>query len=369
MTLAAGGLLCLSCLAQATPSLALLLAGRIAFGVSFGFVWTTGMAWLSDIDTGTKGGRLGPAVTCSSVGVMAGPAFSGVLAQSAGLGAPFALIAAVSALVAIPLALGSAAGRGPLDCRPDEHRLADCPPVGHERSRPHPAGHQEPQRPNPAGHQETQRPNPAGHKKTKWGELRDQLRRPGVGAAAGALAVSGAVGGVSQLLITLGLHQAGLSTSRIGLAFSVAAVCYIVASAWIVRRGERARTLRFNALATLALALALVPALAGAGAAAALLIGLILTASPRAAISTVAYSLASAPDGEDPGNEGVVFGMLNGGWAAATVLMPLLAGVIVQHGGAGAAYLVVIVPAMAIAAVLLASARRHRRDAEAAYTY
>jgi MFS family permease len=336
MTLAAGGLLCLSCLAQAAPSLALVLAGRIAFGVSFGLIWTTGMAWLSDIDTGTKGGRMGPAVMYSSVGVMGGPAFSGILAQRAGLGLPFVLIALVSALVTIPLTFGSGAGRGPAGCSTDERRLADCPPVKRRRTGRRAAPQSPPQR----------------------AALIRSLRRPGVGAAAGGLVVSGAVAGISQLLITMGLHDSGLSTSRIGLAFSVAAVCYIVASAWIVRLGERAHTLRFNALATLALALALLPALTGDGTVA-LLGALLLTASPRAAISTVAYSLASTPDGDEGGSEGVVFGMLNGGWAAATVLMPLLAGVIVQHGGVRAAYLAVIVPSCAIAGALMMSARRH----------
>ncbi len=85
----------------------MLLVGRLVFGVAFGVIWTTGMAWLSDIDTGTKGGRLGPSVTCSSVGVMAGPAVGGLLAEHAGLGVPFVAIAVVSALVVVPLALGS----------------------------------------------------------------------------------------------------------------------------------------------------------------------------------------------------------------------------------------------------------------------
>lgn len=58
-TLAAGALLAAACLLQAAPSLALLVSGRILFGVAFGVVWTTGMAWLSEIDTGTKGGGSG----------------------------------------------------------------------------------------------------------------------------------------------------------------------------------------------------------------------------------------------------------------------------------------------------------------------
>jgi len=243
MTLVAGALLCISCLAESTPSLTLLLAGRIAFGLAFGVVWTTGIAWLSEIDTTTKGGRLGPSVTCSSAGVMVGPAVGGILAQHTGIGVPFLLIAAVAALVATPLALGSSPGRAERSDRPDS--LA---PQASLRS------------------------------------LGALVRSPGVGAAAGGLVVSGAVSGVSQLLITLGLHHYGFSTGKIGLAFSAAAVCYIAVSASIVRVGERAHTLRFNALATLALALALVPALTGGGPPA-LVIALLLSALPRAAIS------------------------------------------------------------------------------------
>ena len=171
-------------------------------------------------------------------------------------------------------------------------------------------------------------------------------RRPWCGAAAAALTVSGAVSSASQLLISGGLHRLGVSTDRIGLAFSVAAVCYIAVSAVIVRLGGRARTLRFNALATAALAVALVPALAGTGTVA-LVMALMLTAAPRAAISTIAYSLASQrsdADSAHPGGDGVVFGMLNGAWAAATVLMPLLAGALEQAAGVEVAYLAVIIP-------------------------
>jgi MFS family permease len=162
------------------------------------------------------------------------------------------------------------------------------------------------------------------------------------------------------LLITLGLHKYGLSTGRIGLAFSAAAVCYLGVSTWVVRLGERARTLRFNAIATLALALALVPALAGGGPYA-LVLALLLTALPRAAIGTIAYSLASDPVGLQAGGEGFVFGMLNGAWAAAMVLMPLLAGTLDQHGGAQAGFLAVIVPSCAIGCWLVVSSSRRRR--------
>ena len=51
-----------------------------------------------------------------------------------------------------------------------------------------------------------------------------------------------------------------------------------------------------------------------------------------------------------------MFGMLNGAWAAATVLMPLLAGALEQSSGARAGYLAVIIPSCALAAWLVAGA-------------
>ncbi len=337
VTLAAGVLLCLSCLAQAAPSLAALLLGRIVFGVAFGVIWTTGMAWLSDLDDGRGGGRLGPSVTCSSVGIMVGPAVGGVLAQATDTGLPFLLIAVVAALVVMPLMLSG--------------------PAAHERrkrSAADPAAPEDaPARPVPAADQS---PTQTAAAPAALRSLARQARHPGVGAAAGALMVSGAVSGVSQLLISTGLHQDGISSGRIGLAFSAAAVCYIVVSVAVVRLGDRARTLRFNALATALLSVALVPALAS-GEASALVGALLLTAMPRAAVSTIAYSLAS---GTEEGGDGSAFGMVNGAWAAAMVLMPLLAGMVEEHGGARAAYLAVILPAVAVALLLVGRSRAAR---------
>ncbi|HEX3834000.1 MAG TPA: MFS transporter [Solirubrobacteraceae bacterium] len=312
VTLAAGVLLCVSCLAQAGQSLALLMAGRIAFGIAFGIVWTTGVAWLAEVDDGADAGgssRLGPAVTCSSVGVMIGPAVGGLLGQIAGTGLPFVLIAVVTAAVVAPLALGSTSAG--------------------ER----PAAREVPRRRAPRG------------------AVLALARRPGFAAAAGGLVVAGAVSGSSQLLITAGLHADGVSTGRIGLAFSAAAVGYIAVSSAIVKLGKRAQTLRFNALATALLAMAMVPALAS-GAVAALVMALVLCSVPRAAVSTIAYALPSVGDGD-----GFVIGILNGAWAAAMVLTPVLAGALEQHGGAQLGYLAVIVPCAAIAVALIAGAR------------
>lgn len=241
---------------------------------------------------------------------MAGPAVGGILAQQAGLSVPFLLIAAVAALVVAPLALGSG--------NPPARHVEDPEPLA---------------------------------PRTSVRSLLALIRRPGVAAAAGGLIVSGAVSGVSQLLITIGLHNYGLTTGKIGLAFTSAAVCYIAVSAWTVRLGERARTIRFNAIATLALSLALIPALLGGGPPA-LVLALLLTAIPRAVVGTVAYSLA-AQDGNEC-SEGFVFGMVNGAWAAAMVVMPLLAGAVDQRGGIQAGFLAVIIPTCALACWLVA---------------
>jgi MFS family permease len=325
VTLAAAALLCLSCLAQALPSLASLLAGRIAFGFAFGLIWTTGMSWLSELDAGRAVARLGPAVTCSSVGVMIGPAIAGVVGQEISLGAPFVLIAGGSGVITGLLALGSRASR-PVT-RAVAAELLPGPSV-----RSHP--------------------------------LRSRaalLRRPEVRAAAGGLAVSGAVASAVQLLITLGLHGDGYSTSQIGIAFSAATICYIVSSVAAFRFQRFTHTRRFNAAATVLLALGLLPAVVGGGPSA--LVGaLLLTSVPRGAISTVSYSLAS-PSGQADGGPGLIFGIVNGVWAAALVVTPLLAGAVAERAGARLGYLAVVTPSLLIGAWLVrgsASAARTR---------
>jgi hypothetical protein len=261
---------------------------------------------------------------------MLGPAVGGVLGQHIGLGAPFAVIAAATAATVAPLALGTTAVRPAIAAPPVQP--ADLPlEIAYFQPRA------------------TDGPGPVTPR-----VLLALARRPRVAAAAGALVVSGAVSSASQLLVSGGLHRLGLSTGRIGLAFSVAAVCFIAVSAVIVRLGTRAQTLKFNAVTTAVLAVALLPAMAGSGTVA-LVMALMFTAAPRAVISTIAYSLASQR-AEDGGSDGVVFGMLNGAWAAATVLMPLVAGAVEQAAGAEMAYLAVIVPSLAVAACLVASA-------------
>jgi len=395
-TVLAGAVLCVSCVAEAAPSLALLLVGRALFGVAYGVVWTTGVAWLAELDTAERaaaerdtaeraarerdtaerdpaergirsgGSRIGPSVTCASVGMMLGPAVGGFLAGAGATGLPFLLIAIVAAIVMVPLTIGGAraatttVGRWPGDragaAADEAAELARA--VGYSETAELAAS---------VGYGD---PVPCGGGRAR--ALRSAVRRPGVVAAIGALVVSGAVSSVSQLLISGGLHHDGLSTGRIGLAFSAAAISYIAVSIAVVRLGVRVHTLRFNAMATAAMAVVLVPGLVS-GSASVLIVTLMVASMPRAAVSTISYSLASAGSGanggaRDSAADGSVFGVINGAWAGSMVLAPLLAGVLEQHGGARVGFLAVIVPALLIAIGLLMRSRHPAVAAHAAVT-
>jgi hypothetical protein len=113
-----------------------------------------------------------------------------VLGRQAGGGLPFLLIAAVTAAVVLPLAVGSSPRRHPA--------MSGLPQDG--------------DRLPPAGGGSGVR------------TILGLARLPGFSAAAGGLMVAGAVSGASQLLIAGGLHADGISPGRIGLAFSAAAI-------------------------------------------------------------------------------------------------------------------------------------------------
>lgn len=307
VTIGATGLLCVAALAQAAPSYLLLIAGRLAFGLAFGIVWTAGVAWMSNTHAEAGSPRLGAVATSAAVGMVAGPAIGGVLADQFGLSSPFLVVAALAAALAIAL-----------------------------RSQPAP-----------------RKRASAARRHSPREFARIALGRPGVMAGAGALAIAGAVGGVTQLLVPLQLHQAGFSSSATGAAFSSAAALYIAVSALVVKLGRRATTVRWAALAGLALALSLLPAAFDAGAAA--LVGvLLLSTAPRAVVSTVAYPLATESAARAELGDGLVIGLLNGTWATGLVLAPLIAGALDQVAGPGVAYLAAVVPG-ALGALWLAA--------------
>jgi predicted MFS family arabinose efflux permease len=308
VTVAATGLLSVASVAQASPSYPLLIAGRLTFGLAFGVVWTSGVVWMSSAYREAGSPRIGSVVTSGAVGMVAGPAIGGVLADQLGLAAPFLVVSALAAALAVGLGWQpEVAGR--TGATPANNSLRALVRVA---------------------------PN-----------------HPGVLAGAAVITISGAVGGITQLLVPLQLHQAGFSASATGLVFSSAAGVYIVASALVVRLGRRATTVRWAALAGLLLALALLPATLAPGAGA-VIAALLVSTAPRAAVSTVSYPLATASAARGGLADGLVVGFLNGTWAAGLVLAPLFAGAVDQVAGASTAYLVAIVPGALGALWLLA---------------
>jgi predicted MFS family arabinose efflux permease len=316
VTIAATGLMAGAALAQAAPSYELLIGGRLLFGLAYGILWTTGVAWLAASQGEAGSPQLGAVATSAAVGMVAGPAIGGLLADQVGLSAPFLIVAGVGIGLALALTAEPA------------------PP-----SRP---THQDPPSTRP----------------------RDVARlvqdHPGVLTAAAVLAIGGAVGGVTQLLVPLELHRAGFSASATGVAFSSAAGAYILVSALVVRLGRRATTIRAATFAGLGLALSLLPGTVETGAAG--VIGmLLLTTVPRAVVSTVSYPLATESAAATGLGAGLVIGLLNGTWATGLVLAPLLAGALDQAAGPNAAYLVAIVPG-ALGAVWLTRRPRLHSD-------
>jgi MFS family permease len=365
-TLLAGVVMVMACLAQAAPSLPALLFGRLLFGVAYGVLWTTGVAWLAELDSEPGGSRIGPSVTCASVGMMVGPAVGGLVAAAGSTELPFLLIAIASAVVMVPLTIaGARAAATGCPGTARRHVTAGASDTDEATEMARAVGYSESvELASSLGYGE---PVPYGGAESK---IRVALQRPGVVAAMGALVVSGAVSSVSQLLISGALQHDGLSSGRIGLAFSVSAISYIAVSLTVVRLGARVRTLRVNALATAGMAVVLVPGLLS-GSATVLIATLMFASMPRAVVSTISYSLASARSeanggGGDSSADGSVFGAINGAWAGSLVLAPLLAGMLEQHGGARVGYLAVIVPAMIIAVGLLMRARPRAAAAPAA---
>ena len=307
VTIAATALLSVSSLAQAAPSYPLLITGRLAFGLAFGVVWTSGVVWISNAHREAGSPRIGSVVTSGAVGMVAGPAIGGVLGDLLGLPAPFLIVSVLATGLAFCLAWQSEA----------------------------------------PGRAATRKQN------SLRALVRNVPSHPGVLAGAAVITISGSVGGITQLLVPLQLHAAGFSASATGLVFSSAAGVYISASALVVRLGRRATTVRWAALAAFLLALALLPATLASGAGA-VIAALIVSTAPRAAVSTVSYPLATASAARGGLADGLVVGFLNATWAAGLVVAPLLAGAVDQAAGPSTAYLVAIVPGAIGALWLLA---------------
>jgi predicted MFS family arabinose efflux permease len=319
LTLWAGAAMTIAAFGQAlAPTYALLLGARLLFGLGFGIVWTSGLAWLSAV-TATLRSRaaLGASVTSAGVGTVVAPGFAGVVSEALGLAAPFVVAGAAAAVVTVVLATAAA---GPGDSTDEE-----------------------------------------------WPSLalfRAAYRDPALATAMVAILLGGLAGGMISLLAPLQLHVAGFSGASIGLVFSIAALLFIVGSALPVWAGERAVKVPAVLVAAVSLALALSPATVSGGAIA-VVTAVCLSAPVRAFLYTASYPLGAAGGPRAGVGAGTVMGLLNGAWALTTVIGPLGAGALAQALGERAGYGVLLALVAAMLGAVWPRGRAPRRVAAA----
>jgi MFS family permease len=310
LTLWSGLLMAIAMLGQALASdYPELLGARLVFGIGYGIVWTAGLSWIADAVPAGSG--LGGSVASAGVGGVAGPAASGALVQYLGLAAPWLATAAGFALITVGLGLLRV----------------------------------------PAGE--------AAPSASATASLRAAAADRNTICAAVAIVTAGVTTGVSALIVPAQLHAAGVSPGRIGLDFAIAGMLFVAASMLTASAGRRALRKSVICGGMLVLAIALSPA-ALTAAPLALVAMLCVTTAARSVLWTVSYPLAADGARQSSAGLGVVVGLLNGIWAATTVLGPLVAGLAVEHLSVRAVFGLTEAACAAAVAVTVAVAWRTR---------
>jgi MFS family permease len=321
LTVAAAVLLAVASVASASsPSFAWLFVSRLIFGAGYGVVWTAGLAWLAG-DSANQGRGLGGTVAASGVGGILGPAIAGVMAQWAGLGAPWW----VGAVVFLVLALG----------------LMTVPASEHVVSR-----------------------EPAG----LFSAFGDMVRNRSIVAAIAAVVAAGLSWNVAYLLAPNQLHARGVGAGSIGLVLSVAAVLYVIGSAAASSFGPKAVRVKVIIFSLAALAFSFLPAVASE-APATLTFMLCAGAVTRAVMWTVSYPLAARGAEQRGLGLGVVMGAVQAIWAATSVISPMVAGAAAGSAGPAVVYFLAALATLAILAVAVAWMSRRQVAAWARATF
>jgi predicted MFS family arabinose efflux permease len=301
LTLWAGVLMTAGVFAQAlATSFPLLLGARLVFGIGYAVVWTAGLAWLAGAAPGGPG--LGGSVASAGAGGVIGPAYAGIMVQYFGLTSTFLTVAVVLAVLTAALAL----------LRMPTARPASSARVGRR--------------------------------------LRAATSDRGTIGAAAAIVIAGGTTGASALLVPAQLHAAGLPPGRIGLAFAVAGVLFVLGSTVTAAAGRRAVSMRVIMAAMLALALAFSPAVVST-ASFAVAAMLCATTVARSVLWTVSYPLAAAGAERSGAGVGVVMGLLNGVWAVTVLLSPLAAAFVAGFASPRAVYGLAAAGCLAVLAV------------------
>jgi MFS family permease len=297
LTLWSGWLIVASTLGQAfAPSFAFLLVTRVVFGLGYGIVWTAALTWLARASGDET--SLAGTITASGFGCIVGPAFSGFIAQYFGLPAPFVVAAVLVVAVTVMLTTIDLEGAS------------------------------------------------FGERTRVMASVRAAAIDFKVLGATVAVAIAGASAALVTLVAPLELHSSGISEGSIGVAFSAAAVLFILGSIATKRVGLRAVRLKAILGAGLVLALVMSPATASA-APLFVVVMLCATSAVRSVLWAVAYPLGASGANQAGIGLGVVMGLLNLIWALATVVSPLVAGALIGPFGARGTF--------AIAQVVLAA--------------
>ena len=297
LLLASAALLPVSLLVQAlADGLAMLMAGRAVFGLSFGILWTIAPAVAAGSGRGASGaGRL---IASAGAGWLVGPVCSGAVTDVWGYPAAFAAIAVLT----LPLVAVFACDRS------TEERV---PAV----------------------------------------RLRDAIAAAAKERAlAGAMLVTallGVVTGVSGLLAPLVLAGNGLSAGGIGAAIALSAVIFTAGAAISTRIPSWRVDLRLvGAAAAVVSATFLIPIVSFSTFA---VIGfLVFSAGARAVLNTVVYALARSHVPSEALATPIV-GVMNVTWAATALAAPLAAGVALSAGGAKWAFVATAITGFAVA--------------------
>jgi MFS family permease len=313
VTAAAAALVALSALGQGlAANFWLLLVCRAGFGVAFGAVWTAGLTLLSGSGSKeSRSSRLGSSIPVTGAASTLGPAFAGILAGKFGIAIPFVIIAVIAATTAFVLW---------------------AMPV------------------TSFAIEQAERPS-----------VREVVTRVrGSRALLGSVAImviAGLSGSVAFLLIPLQLKHDGVSVNGIGVLLGFTALVYIAASFGVSLLGDRAATLSGAGIAALVLCVALVlPVLTTATVI--LAVFLLIRAVCNAAMSAIAYPLASS-GGEDTGiGSGSALGLINAGWAASTIVGPIGAGAVAQAAGEQWAFAVLLALTVAATGWFVLAERR-----------
>ncbi len=287
-----------------------IVAARFIFGLGFGTLYVSMAAWLDDA-AGDESARV-LALTTAIVGVSAtlSPAYAGWVAEQYGLSAPFVGLAVITTLLFV-LLLFDRSGTG--------LRKDPAPPV------------------------------------------RDLARAvsadPGLATMLLLTTAAAVVWMTADLLVPLRLDEDGFSASEIGIAFSVSAVVFVLASAVTARHADRWTRpgLAAGATVVLAFATALPAILLGVPVTLVFLFGASVTTGIVVALT---YPFGLQAVGRGVVTVAVMSALANIIWALAGIAGPTVGGAFAEWAGDRAAFAVLSGVCLLVALDVMRRARR-----------